>query len=429
MIDLKTIRRGSRGTYVELLQLGLFRAGFLDSQPDGIFGQLTEGALIAFQNANGLVADGIAGAKTWSSLMPYLKGYVTHKVKYGETLYRLSQKYYTSLRKIEIANPNIDPFNLQIGQELTIPLSFDVVPTNISFTPTVLDLCVDGLSARYPFLAAGIYGKSVMGNNLYFLKLGYGDNEVFYNASHHGNEWITSTVLMKFIENYASAYGFSGTIFGQSAESLFNLTTLYIMPMVNPDGVSIATGELTDGEYFTNAVSISANYPSIPFPTGWKANILGVDPNLQYPAGWDEARAIKFSQGYTSPAPRDYVGSAPLEIPESLAVYNFTLEHNFTITLSYHAQGRVIYWRYLNYLPQKSYEIAQLFSSVSGYAVEETPSVSGYAGYKDWFILNYNRPGYTIEVGSGTSPLPLSQFDEIYTDNLGILVLALTATL
>lgn len=61
----------------------------------------------------------------------------------------------------------------------------------------------------------------------------------------------------------------------------------------------------------------------------------------------------------------------------------------------------------------------------SGYSVEETPSLSGYAGYKDWFIQTYDRPGYTIEVGQGTSPLPLSQFDGIYADNLGILVLGL----
>ena len=56
--------------------------------------------------------------------------------------------------------------------------------------------------------------------------------------------------------------------------------------------------------------------------------------------------------------------------------------------------------------------------------MEETPYASGFAGYKDWFIQNFRRPGYTIEAGSGTNPLPLSQFDEIYRDNLGILTTA-----
>jgi g-D-glutamyl-meso-diaminopimelate peptidase len=63
---------------------------------------------------------------------------------------------------------------------------------------------------------------------------------------------------------------------------------------------------------------------------------------------------------------------------------------------------------------------------VSGYSVEETPYSSGFAGYKDWFIESYNLPGYTIEIGLGMSPLPLSQFPQIYKDNLGILVGGIT---
>ena len=55
--------------------------------------------------------------------------------------------------------------------------------------------------------------------------------------------------------------------------------------------------------------------------------------------------------------------------------------------------------------------------------MEITPSESANAGYKDWFIKQYNRPGYTIEAGIGTNPLPLSQFNRIYNDNIGILTL------
>ena len=68
--------------------------------------------------------------------------------------------------------------------------------------------------------------------------------------------------------------------------------------------------------------------------------------------------------------------------------------------------------------------MAEAFARVSGYALEDTPYESSFAGYKDWFIQEFRRPGFTIEVGQGESPLPLSQFDKIYTDNLGILVIA-----
>ncbi len=64
-----------------------------------------------------------------------------------------------------------------------------------------------------------------------------------------------------------------------------------------------------------------------------------------------------------------------------------------------------------------------VFHKLVGYSVENVPYNSSFAGYKDWFIQNYNLPGYTIEAGFGTNPLPISQFDKIYYDNIGILVL------
>ena len=421
-----TLRLGDSGPQVELLQLGLSRAGYIYTPPDGLFGPITQRAVINFQKSLGLSPDGIAGIRTWSALMPYLTGFTTVTVKNGESLFKLAQRYGSSLRVIETANPSVDPFNLQVGSQLIIPLPFQVVPTNISFTSTVLELCVRGLKARYPFLETGNIGTSVLGRPLYYLRIGSGQNEVFYNASHHANEWITSPLLMTYFEDYATAYAFDATIFNERATELYNEASLYIVPMVNPDGVDLVTGEIPPGSENYNK-ALRMNNPPVDFPSGWKANINGVDLNLQYPAGWEEARRIKFAQGYTSPGPRDYVGSAPLSQPESRAVYNFTLNHNFRLTLSYHTQGRVIYWKYLNYEPAGSYQIAQVLGRLSGYAVEETPAYSAFAGYKDWFILYYNRPGYTIEVGLGASPVPLSQFDEIYAENVGVLTYSQTA--
>ncbi|MCI8482144.1 MAG: hypothetical protein HFJ27_03545 [Clostridia bacterium] len=106
-----------------------------------------------------------------------------------------------------------------------------------------------------------------------------------------------------------------------------------------------------------------------------------------------------------------------------MAIYDYTLAHSFRLVLAYHTQGKEIYWRFQNYLPNGSYYIGQRFSDVSGYVLADTPYNSSFAGYKDWFIQNYNLPGYTIEAGLGENPLPISQFNEIYRDNLGILVL------
>lgn len=423
---MKTLSIGSRGPQVQLLQLALRRAGYAPGAADGVFGGLTKTAVTAFQRANGLAPDGIAGSLTHAALRPYYVGYVNQTVRPGDTLYRLSVQYGSTVRAIEIANPGIDPLNLTVGAALTVPLGFTpLVPTGINWFSELVSFCCEGLAARYPFLASGEIGRSVMDRPLWLLRMGSGPNRVFYNAAHHANEWITTPLLLRFVEALARAYAYDQAISGENAREIMSTTTLAVAPCVDPDGLDLVTGDLTSGPFYENAAAISRNFPGIPFPSGWKANIRGTDLNLQYPAGWEQAREIKFSQGYTRPAPRDFVGDGPLTAPESLAVYNFTLSYSPALTLSYHTQGQVIYWKFLNYEPAGAREIAERFSRASGYAVEDVPYVSSFAGYKDWFIQDYDLPGYTIEVGLGENPLPLTDFDRIYADNLGILTLAL----
>ncbi len=424
---MQILKYGASGPQTELLQLALFRAGFLDEAGiDGIFGSDTRAALRRFQSSSGLNADGVAGPRSWQALTPWLVGYAMRTVRRGDTLSSLAGTFGSSVAAIDAANPGLDPLNLAVGSRLVIPLGFNVVPDNISFTSTVLELCVRGLRARYPFINAGSIGNSALGKTLYRLSIGSGRRELFVNASHHANEWITTPLLMKFLENYSAACAFGRRIGGYDAAALFSSAVLHLVPMVNPDGVDLVTGELASGSSaYRRAFSIAQGYPQISFPDGWKANINGVDLNLQYPADWERAREIKFAQGFTSPAPRDFVGSAPLSQPESSAVYNFTRKHDFKLTLSYHTQGNVIYWKYLDFEPADSRAIGRRFSELSGYPLELTPPVSSFAGYKDWFIEAYDRPGYTFEVGLGIAPLPLSQLGDIYAANEGVLAEAI----
>ena len=58
-----------RGADVRQAQQALRRAGLLALEPDGVFGPATRDAVLAFQRANGLLADGILGPRSWARLM------------------------------------------------------------------------------------------------------------------------------------------------------------------------------------------------------------------------------------------------------------------------------------------------------------------------------------------------------------------------
>ena len=300
-----------------------------------------------------------------------------------------------------------------------------IVKTDVPMTYARSEQAILELVKAYPFLRTEVLTETVQGRNLRTLVIGNGARKVIYSAAWHANEWITTPILLKFVEEFAESIKNGGEIFGINAGDLAANTTIYTVPMVNPDGVDMVTGAIRqDSAAYENAQDIARNFPSIPFPDGWKANLNGVDLNLQFPAGWLRAREIKFLQGYTRPAPRDYVGRSPLSQREAKAMAGYTEYIDPALVLAYHTQGKEIYWSFLDYEVPGARELGEKLAQVSGYTLTEPAEVSSYAGYKDWFIKDFRRPGYTIEAGSGTNPLPLSQFDEIYRENLGILVTA-----
>ena len=299
-----------------------------------------------------------------------------------------------------------------------------IVQTDIPMTSKG---CIDAIlkiTETYPFCRSEALTATAFGRPIRTLVIGNGPRKVIYSAAHHANEWITTPVLLKFAEELAEAIQTNGSIFGADARALAEKATIYMVPMVDPDGVDLVTGAIEPGSLdYESAGTLSDRYPAIPFPNGWKANLLGVDLNLSYPAGWLQAREIKFTQGYTRPGPRDYVGRAPLDQRETRALAGYTRFIDPDLVLAYHSQGEVIYWQFGEEVPGAR-ELGERFARVSGYTLSDTPYESSFAGYKDWFIQEFRKPGYTIEVGIGDNPLPLTQFDKIYRDNLGILVTA-----
>ncbi len=290
-----------------------------------------------------------------------------------------------------------------------------IVNTTVPVTSRSANEMIDRLLETYPFLRSELLTRTAYDRPIRTLVAGTGSRKVLFTAAHHANEWITALVLLKFCEDLSDAWVRGTTLDGTNVRQLLENVTIYMVPMMDPDGVDLVVGAIGPGDpQYEAAVAIAARYPDVPFPDGWKANLLGTDLNVNYPAEWLKAREIKFSLGYTTPAPKNYVGRAPLDQLETRALYEYTQVVDPALVLAFHSQGSEIYWQFQDYQVPGARELGERLAQVSGYPLADTPFDSSFAGYKDWFIQQYLRPGYTIEVGLGVNPLPITQFDDIY---------------
>lgn len=151
-----------------------------------------------------------------------------------------------------------------------------IVPTNRNYNYEILKQNINEFKKAYPFLEIENIGYSVLGKEIPYIKIGNGTKKVLYHGGIHSNEWITSVLLMKFVEDFCNAYISNHSLNGYDAKVLFEQVSLYIVPMVNPDGIDLVTGSVQKNtSIYQNYITIAKQYPNIPFPDGWKANFNG----------------------------------------------------------------------------------------------------------------------------------------------------------
>lgn len=299
-----------------------------------------------------------------------------------------------------------------------------IVKNNKKYTYDVLKNDLQFLNFEYNLFKIKTIGKSTLGENINYIKLGKGEKRLFINASHHGNEWMTSLVIMMFIEKYLYLYEKKLDYKGRNIEDLWNRTSIYIVPMVNPDGVNLS---LKDKKVIENKKYKDIWIQHFDKIDKWKANIRGVDLNRNYSAGWKKAVKIMNKKGIFKPGPKDYTGQNAESEIETKNMVEFTKIFDFDMTLSLHSQGQEIYWSYLDNKIEKAYEIGKKMERVSGYLLTKAEHNSSFAGYKDWFIDKFNKPGFTIEIGKGEDgePLPLENANKIYNEIEELLFVAI----
>ncbi|MFG6114127.1 M14 family zinc carboxypeptidase [Halobacillus sp. MO56] len=287
--------------------------------------------------------------------------------------------------------------------------------TIYSYNQMVKD--ITKLRNAYPgVIRTDVIGKSVEGRNLYLVKVGNGDKKITINASHHAREWITTNLVMDQIDEYSRAFVKGSKIDGYDVRELLNQVTIYYVPMVNPDGVTL--NQFGPNGFSNKYQLIRMNNGSINF-TAWKANARGVDLNRQYPADWANIKYVA-----STPGPNNYKGTAPLTEPEVQALYNFTKKHDFDSHVAYHSSGEILYWAFNSYggLREEYRAIADKVSAKTGYSLFHPPLNPSGGGYTDWVIDSLKKPGLTPEVSPyvGNRPVPLSNYDRIWKQNYSI---------
>ena len=311
---------------------------------------------------------------------------------------------------LELGSDN-DPIELapqpaESATEPSIQNEKGFVEPNQTYTYEMMRADADELAQAYPdLIEVSSIGQSVEGRDLTLIKLGKGEAKLLLLGTHHAREYITSTFLMETVDAYASAYE-------TDAGNLLDSVTVYLVPMVNPDGVNLVQNG-PDSAKDPGAVKamrmLKDSYSE------WKANINGVDLNRQYPCYWEEK-----ASNTDVPSSEMYKGTAPATEPEVQSVMRLCEENEFVMATSFHTKGEVVYWADSGTQDAiaAAAPIAESIAEVTGYALMETsadPAVYG-AGFENWFRQEYLRPGFCIEltpVGNGSLPHEDAQFDEL----------------
>lgn len=349
-----------------------------------------------------------------------IPGYIrdSYTVKKFDSIDGLARKCGVRPEAILLLN-QMEQEILREGETIEIPrqVKSSIVNPHFGYDHSRVEQDIHTLYEMYSMFQVRVIGESEQGRSITEITIGNGPLHVHLNASFHGNEWVTTNVVMQFVQDYVHAIATGGHLYGIPAETLYTECTLSVVPMVNPDGVEIAQYGPHDEErpvYRSMLLHEGVTFQD------WKANARGVDLNNQFPTNWEIEKNRKWAK---IPAYRDYPGAAPLTEKEAIVMQKLVEEKQFHRVVALHTQGKEFYWGYEGIEPKVSALLAARFERASGYKAVQM--IDSHAGFKDWFIATYEKPGFTIELGEGVNPLPIEQFESIYRDVIGILVEAI----
>lgn len=311
----------------------------------------------------------------------------------------------------------------------------------------IVQLCAD-----YPDrLSYNTIGNSIDGRDIYEVVLGNPNAEqhIMLQAAIHGREYMNTQLVMRLLEFYAAYYD-EANHYNVTYRDLFEKTAFHIVPMANPDGVTISLqgvqylnyAEYADYIYecyerdkYSLVLELDSNgYPNWvdyykdpnfvrdpsereitfeEYQTIWKANVIGTDLNNNFDAGW-ESIDLKPMPSYGG-----FKGYFPVSEPESFALQELALSKDFLCYISYHSRGQLIYYDVNGNSPensQRSEQFVNFMKDVLKYKPSNNQRAYGVnlGGFGDWVQLSLEKPSITVESGKGICPLDIQEFDGIW---------------
>ncbi len=228
-----------------------------------------------------------------------------------------------------------------------------------------------------------VIGKSVLRKPIFAYQLGKptAPRRLLITAGMHAREWIGSLALQKWIQN---------------RPRIPNDLCITAVICSNPDGVNLATGNLKTLSKKRQKFLIRTNHGSRDFNL-WKANIRGVDLNVNFDAGWGQGRS-----NLTIMAPANYIGPEPHSEPENRTLLHLIHQFHPTVSIAIHTKGNLIYYSRLADKLQ-----AEHLARLTNFQAEL--STGSYGGLTDYLAMRCNIPAFTIELGDDNLPHPIGQ--------------------
>lgn len=274
---------------------------------------------------------------------------------------------------------------------------------------------LSSMSYQNEIVKLSYLGNSILGKEIPFITLGddSAKKSVLYVSTHHATENITTSVLLSFIEEYLNAYNNVSQICGINIRYLFKMRRIYIVPMLNPDGVEYRLNGLSDDNPIKERVIA---YNGDKDFTKWNANARGVDLNHNYNASFEEYKIYERANEITAGKTK-YSGEYPESEPETQALANFIrlISEELKGIITLHTQGEEIYCKPNGITVKNTEIISRHVSRMCGYPICDTEGSASYGGLTDYAIRELNIPSYTLECGKGENPLDIKQSKSIYT--------------